>query len=39
MDKKGLTTFLCQYKAEFILKINLKNRIKKDSNEPLKNQY
>ena len=36
MDKKDLTTFLWQIIIWFILKINFKNRIKKDSNESFK---
>ena len=36
MDKKDLTTFLWRNITWLILKINLKNRIKKDSNESFK---
>ena len=36
MDKKDLTTFLWRNIIQTILKINLKNRIKKDSNESFK---
>ena len=36
MDKKGLTTFLWRNITQIILKINFKNRIKKDSNESFK---
>ena len=36
MDKKGLKTFLWRKITQIILKINLKNRIKKDSNESFK---
>ena len=39
MDKKDSTTFFGRIKLFYILKINLKNRIKKDSNESFKNPY
>ena len=39
MEKKDSITFLKQNKINLILKINLKNRIKKDSNESFKNLY
>lgn len=40
MDKKDLTTFPYQnIEFKLILKINFKNRIKKDSNESFKNLY